>query len=258
MIKDKEYEIFPALIDELNEGWVWIREQELEKRRGRRPIAHIEKVTDMGAKRAIYCEVLYAEKIHLFKMEENMETERTRLRNHLSSDPGLQSSIKLLDGGLSGLKCYNISLDPPKIFMSEWYRCCLGIEKIGDLPNRRVMLRVRYNHFPLRWWYQLRACLQHPQVSVFVATVLAIIGTALGFIGMGVGLAALPKDWQMQLLPWITDKIFIDFFNRFDIVNWLHWLGVVLFVIGIVVFGYGLYAFQERSRRSRSSSARSP
>lgn len=224
----KEYEIFFALKDDLNEGWVWIREPELKGRQGRRPIAHITMISNTRKKRSIYCEVLYAEKIHLFMMEERLKTQQIIHYSHLSSDRNLQKAIDLLNAALSGIMCYNIPPDPPKIFMSEWYRRRLGIENIGDLPNMRVTLRVRYDYCPLRWWYQLHACLQHPQASVFVATVFAIIGTALGFIGMGVGLAALPTDnWHMNL-PWIPV------------------LGIILFVIGIVVFGYGLYAFYER------------
>jgi hypothetical protein len=116
------------------------------------------------------------------------------------------------------------------IFMNAWYRRRqLGIEnRIGE----QILLSIRQP----RWtgqamWWQLRACARHPQITVLMSTVLAVVGTGLGIVG----LAAVIKD----LAEWNNITLF---------------QGVCVFVgaVGIGIFVMGFRPLYLRAKLSRS------
>ena len=95
------------------------------------------------------------------------------------------------DGG--PVQVYKVTFDfnGNLIFLSAWYRHCLGIDI--EEPGSKICLKVVT---PKWWllqppWWQLRACARHPQIAVVMSTVLAVIGTGLGIVG----LAAVLKDF---------------------------------------------------------------
>ncbi len=75
------------------------------------------------------------------------------------------------------------------IFMSQWHRTALDLE-----PDQICSLKVRMPRWYERISRQVRACLGHPQIVVFLATVLAILGLGVGFIGAGLGFTPMVKD----------------------------------------------------------------
>jgi hypothetical protein len=72
------------------------------------------------------------------------------------------------------------------IVMNEWYRKRLGnLETKNDYP---LVIEVSDS-----WWDKIRACLQHPQNVVRIATRLGLIGVGLGVIGFVLGIVALSR-----------------------------------------------------------------
>jgi len=70
-----------------------------------------------------------------------------------------------------------------QIFMSSWYRHRLELDK-----GQRVELAIDFPGRVQKIFWQFRACLQHPQVVVVLATALGIVAVGLGLIGFGLGL----------------------------------------------------------------------
>jgi hypothetical protein len=152
-----DYEFHTAPRDDFNEGWVWIKSEALKDAlEGHRRIVRITKGS--GGK-SVYCEALYADEKDIVRFNE------TRKKSITKTDDRL-------------------------IFLSGWHRQFLEIKENFGKQN----LRITVNRPPRSLWWQVRACTQHPQVVVLLATALAIIGAGLGLIGVGLGLIGI-KEW---------------------------------------------------------------
>ncbi len=154
----KPYEVHTALRDDLNEGWVWVRDSGLEDQlQDQRRIVRIE----FNSKK-VYCEALYADKYYLKRFNER------RVKDELTEIPSNKDLV----------------------FINGWYRQRLGIPRN---PCSEQDLQIAIAKFPVL--SQFCACLQHPQSVVFLATVLAILGVGLGIIGVGLGLIGIKDLW---------------------------------------------------------------
>jgi len=111
-------------------------------------------------KRGIYCEALYADKYYVKRWQ------------HKLANPNQDRMF----------------------FISEWYRNQLAIHEKPGVP---VNITLEISDSGL---WQVYACLQHPQIVVFVATILGIVGAGLGLIGLGLGLIGI-RDWIQAGLP---------------------------------------------------------
>jgi len=160
--KGEPYDVHTSLDEDKNEGWVWIRNSHLKNDlEGKRRIIRITAET----KKKVFCEALYADPRYMKKWY----------------------VIWVNDGREIPPPTQNLA------FISEWHRILLGIEKIWKDPRN---LAIDYPENSLRpFWWQLCACLDHPQVVVRLATLLAIIGVGLGILGMGVGIAGV-QEWK--------------------------------------------------------------
>lgn len=153
----ESYEVHTALWEDLNEGWIWIKDDALkDKLQNQRRIVRI----NTENQKKVYCEALYAETFYLKRFNERMEP-----------DHRINFSKNRL------------------VFISGWYRQILGI-KLQDIVGQKN-LTITPCKFPCSLLWHLRACLQHPQVVVFLGTDLAIIGLGLGGIAVGLGLISI-------------------------------------------------------------------
>lgn len=162
-----EYELHTVVRDDINEGWIWVRDAGLEGRlEGRRRIVKVSYIGEDGPPKkakCIYCEALYASDVDIRRFNEYF-------------DPKIEAEkIKT--------KQYRL------IFISAWYRRLLDIPE--KLLRCKINVEITISNSPLGY---CRACFQHPQVVALLATVLAFIGVGLGFIGLGLGLIGI-KDW---------------------------------------------------------------
>lgn len=151
------YEVHTALREDLNEGWIWIKNDVLkDKLQNQRPIVRI----NTENQKKVYCEALYVDHFYLKRFNGRMKCDHP-------------------------INCNKDRL----IFISGWYRQILGI-KHKDLGLQKN-LTITLGKFPLSSLWHLWACLQHPQIVVFLGTALAIIGLGLGGIAVGLGLIAI-------------------------------------------------------------------
>ena len=150
--KDDLYDVQKSLDDEKNGGWVWFRDPMLRSMEGKRLIVRITAKTG----RSVFCEALFADSRYMKKW--------CSVRN-LPDYPIAPTDMNLA-------------------FISQWYRSKLGID---PLPQQ---LQVEYPESltPLAW--QVRACLDHPQIIVRLAAALGLIGLA---VGVGLALGAISK-----------------------------------------------------------------
>ena len=152
----ESYEVHSALREDLNEGWIWIKNDVLkDKLQYRRRIVRINTENE----KKVYCEALYVDDFYEKEFKK---------------------------------RCNGIDFSKDRlIFISGWYRQKLGIKR-EDIPCPRnlTITLPKISKLRLLLW-SLQACLQHPQIVVFLATVLAIIGLGLGVIAVGLGLIAI-------------------------------------------------------------------
>ncbi len=159
MASNYKYELHTVLRDDFNEGWIWVKDKNLQHLEGRRRIVKV------GYKaKHIYCELLYATKRDI-----------NRFNEHFC--PKIEA--QKIEGEDSRL-----------IFISTWYRNLLGIPK--ECLTEEICVSVKESN-SLRAYFCV--CLQHPQAVVLLATVLAFIGVGLGFIGAGLGIIGIP-EWR--------------------------------------------------------------
>jgi hypothetical protein len=151
-----KYDVSTSLRDDMNEGWVWIRnlKNELD---GNRRIIRVKAETG----KSIFCEALYADVWYMEKWNERWDNTHKKVP---ADDENLA-------------------------FISSWYRRRLGI---GMGPQN---LTIDYKDTPRPFWWQLHACLEHPQAVVLLATLLAVIGLGLGTLALGLGVVAV-TDWR--------------------------------------------------------------
>ncbi len=149
-----QYEIHQVEREDLNEGWIWLRNKDLKAAvENRRPALLVK---NEGTGNKVRCEILYADP--------------TYLANRRHPIPGHNQNLLIL---------------------SAWYRRRLGIEEKDIGSSREFEIRSTNNPLTSVWW-QFCACVRHPQMAVVMSTVLAIVGTGLGIIG----LAAVFKDQE--------------------------------------------------------------
>lgn len=154
------YDVHTSPDEDKNEGWVCIRNTGLEKELdGQRRIIRV--TTEEGKSKSIFCEALYADRWYMEKWIERWTKRRQKI-------PSASENLA---------------------FISLWYRNRLGIG-IGHQS-----LAIEYRDTPRPFWWQVRACIDHPQVVVRLATLLAIIGLGLGILALGLGIAGV-HEWE--------------------------------------------------------------
>jgi len=162
-MKLDNYEVHMASSDDSNEGRILIKNKELEKIQGKRPIVCIKGVNF----KPVYAEALYADDTYLKKRGMDMVF-------------GKNDNV---------------------IFISAWYRHKLRIEAKkfpvkGSPKGSPVTTNLDIKPLsPLN----LRAILyryprDHPQAVVLTANMMGIIGFGLGVIGTGLGVVGI-HDW---------------------------------------------------------------
>jgi len=175
--KGKNYEIHSSTREEMNEGWVWVRNKELEiDLKGRRRIVRIS----YSNNHPVYCEALYVSDKYDIKW----------FNGHFGTKTPDGSICKYpyADSSDSSLP---INWEKELIFISQWYRQALGIKE-QELPvNKELTIEVTKKRCKQILW-QFLACLEHPQIMVLLSTVLGILSVGLGIIGFGIGLIAIP------------------------------------------------------------------
>jgi len=191
-IKQQEYEIHSALREDLNEGWVWIENRQLEEDLNHR--RRVVRIDSQGRKR-VYCEALYLDDYYVKRFNEARREESTRI----------------------------VRRGQNLIFINGWYRHNLGIS-----AGART-LSISVSKSP---WWQLRASLQHPQVGIFLTTVLAIMGVGLAVLGMGLGLIS------------VKDLLSVESGARSSAVV----TGCAVVVIGFGVVVWGIVQLRRRAR----------
>jgi len=248
------YEWHQVEREDLNEGWIWVRPAESDENRklmrrieGRRPVLLLKAAT-----RSVCCETLYADdtflrnrrnSILIGEITDYVSPADFKVRDRNGKDTPIDASnakidrdtrAQLADGrrvcvhwtrehwspATSGTaKVSRVTLENNLVFLSAWYRRRLGIEtKAGS----KISLKITETDWRLRtMWWQLRACARHPQIAVVMSTVLAVVGTGLGIVG----LAAVFKE-----------------------VRWLGcvWQGVA--VLGFAVFVLGFWPLALRAK----------
>jgi hypothetical protein len=187
----RDYWLHTTLTGDPNDGIVWIREPSLRSELlGRRRIVRISACDAHGHElKHFYAESLYAEEGDLERFEERLESRIERLKR--GSPPGGNGSstnrIKRLVESQERLSSRGEGDN--FVFMSSWHRQKLNLDLSdwGDKPGPR-RLTIKPGGFPRIWW-QYRAGVEHPQIAVHMATVIAIIGIGLALAGTGLGIA---------------------------------------------------------------------
>ncbi len=159
------YEIHAVEREDLNEGWIWLRNEQLKGKVENRRRTLLVRDEVSGAK--VCCEALYADPTYL-----------NNRRNRIS--PSDQNNL---------------------LFLSAWYRHRLGVEnEVGS--SRKFDIRFPSNPLTAIWW-QVRACVRHPQIAVVMSTVLAIVGLGLAIVG----LAFVFKDAHWAEYFWLSAAV---------------------------------------------------
>ena len=238
----RRYELHQVEREAENEGWIWVRDEELqETTHDRRPVLRLR-----CASESVCCETLWADPLFLrnrrypiligkitdfvsqsdFRVvdEEGVAT-RVRCQPPTRFEPDdakglindrhvcVRGNIRTDSGPVRALSV-TFDFKDNLVFLSGWYRRRLGIKKKhGEIINLDIMEpKSRLKTLQTMCW-QLRACALHPQIAVVMSTVLAVVGTGLGIVG----LAAVLKD--------------------------VHWPGSVwgAVVSAIAVFGFAVF-----------------
>jgi hypothetical protein len=262
-VNDPElYELHMVEREELHEEWVWIRSEDMKRFDGRRPALLFEYKGN-----SVCCETLYADDTYLRNRHHSIlvgEITDVRSNEDFTVEWGGHHKYRVSVAVKKAEKCASdadrqeldknqlvrvycpergegimgtddqIEADYVRlgegnlVFINAWYRRKLGInEQAGEKIRLKITL-------PDRWWqamwWQLLACVQHPQIAITMSMVLAIIGTGLGIMG----LAVLLKD----LSGW---KDFLAF----------DWASLVAAVFGfIIIFVVGLGPLYFRAKHS--------
>ena len=197
-VPTESYKVHTALREDLNEGWIWIKNEVLrDKLKDQRRIVCISTKN----KKKIYCEALYVDYFYLKQFN----------RRKMCDNP-----INLNEDRL--------------IFISGWYRQILGIRQQDLCHQEDLTITLCKSSFLYVLWH-LWACLQHPQVVVFLGIMLAIMGLGLGGIAVGLGFIAI-KD----LCFW-GRRVPLAFMSA----------GIIVGFLGILPCLYGIIGFFKRS-----------
>lgn len=110
-----------------------------------------------------------------------------KITNRVTSQSAYCEALQIDENYLTAynqLPRKTISQASDALIVNEWYRTRLGCMQ----TQMAYSLEVESVNNPFG---KLMACLQHPQVVVRLATWLGILGLALGFVGVTLGVAAL-------------------------------------------------------------------
>ncbi|HVM72576.1 MAG TPA: hypothetical protein VMT91_12520 [Anaerolineales bacterium] len=216
------YEVHSSTREELNDGWVWIRNEADANLKGK--LEARRRIVRMiySKNPPVYCEALYVSDDYDIKWfnrhfgTKNLDSSRCKYPDTDSSDSSL-----------------SLNWNKELIFISQWYRQHLGIK--GKLRTIHPLeIEIAESGWTQVLW-QFRACLQHPQIVVLLSTVLGIISVGLGIIGFGIGLIAIPA-FSRYLFSLIN-----------IIINELKCLGVVFVMIGAVTIFCGVKELFKRA-----------
>jgi hypothetical protein len=160
-MRTKNFEIFRALKNQVNEGWVWILREAVEHTTGdpnnERPTVKIS--SKNGSQVVCEARIIYGTFVRDY---DELPDANERTKN---------GDRKLKDA------------ENP-IIISAWYRWKLGIKK----DDKKVDLEIFDTDCPID---KLLACYHHPQITVRVSYWLGIIGVALGILS--IVLSFIPK-----------------------------------------------------------------
>lgn len=150
----RKIRVYKALFEERNGGFVWLRSGQLNAR-------SVVRITNQCNGRSLYCDALIVDN----NMISRYNTASGKRRKISSNE------------------------DDDVIVIGYWYRDKLGLDEnaIRDL-NFRACLRIERIDC---WLYNICACLHHPDLNVRIATILGLVGVALGI--MGVAIPIIPK-----------------------------------------------------------------
>jgi hypothetical protein len=165
-----QYEVHTSTREELNEGWVWVRneaDKDLKKKlEGRRRIVRIS-----NSSNHIYCEALYVNNLDLKWFKKRFK---------------LRSNDKV-------------------IFISQWYLCRLGFDKNPFCANLTINTQRKiWLQFQACLEHPQIVVLLSTVLGI-IGVGLGLISVGLGLISSGIGLIAIPC-WGPDIFPamWIA------------------------------------------------------
>jgi len=148
------YIVRVALVEETNDGWVWICGPST-KNLDSRTIVTIKRPNRC---RGIYTEVRVIDKNFL---------------SRYNNDTGKRVSI---------------DMNQDTVVMSEWYRKSLAINLTTKTSDRADTVALVIRHAKLFGWSSARAACHHPDTVVRLATRLGLVGVWLGVLSIWLGL----------------------------------------------------------------------
>ncbi len=150
------FTIFPALKEDVNQGWIWIHKSQLPSGSPQRSIV---KLSASDTSKYVYCEARFIDGD--FEYDYNPPDD--------NNDDKKSCRLK---------RCRRSRIDDPKstLVAAEWYQIRLGVENVTEAEIKVTPANHCYGH--------IRACLDHPQIVVRLATKLGLLGVALGLIGI--------------------------------------------------------------------------
>jgi hypothetical protein len=155
-----KYSIYAALREDVNSGWVWVDTPVFKQRA-------VICISDTAIRKKVYCEIL--------RIDKNF------LNYYNKSREGL---CPFTNFGI--IKRFEIKSDIPTLVINQWYRRKL----LGDDGSTQSKHELQITEVD-NWYGKIRACLQHPQVIVRIATTLGIISVVEGLIGLVLAIASL-------------------------------------------------------------------
>jgi hypothetical protein len=202
--QDKTYKVHTALWEDINEGRVWVSTNNNDKEwaekvlKGQRYVVCIKNL-----KSKIYCEALYADDWYFEHWDR-------ALASQITAQGTPRKEIRTKD----------------RIYMNGWYHQLLKIKE-NEPESENLTIEFAKSR-PKQVMWQIMACLQHPQIVVFLSTMLGIISVGLGIISLCFGL----KD--------ITPNIVF-------VINIKYLLIITIMGFGAFFIGYGVRQFFKRA-----------
>lgn len=159
-----KFEVRPAPVENISSGSVWVTLPADFPSRSVVKITNRDPGADAG--RSVYCEALaigaYFVETYNSRVAERLKLEGLRYSN--------ESKRALPDSQGKGV-----------IFINDYYRTHLG-EAFKEFADHELTVTRADG-----WLNHTRACLQHPQISIRLATQLGILGLVLGILGAVLG-----------------------------------------------------------------------
>jgi hypothetical protein len=134
----------------------------------RRPVA---KVSCKYA--AVYCEVLSADEIDVKRFNEFYSKH-----------------------GLTRVSSSDVTQPKERVFINHWYRNKLGIGSVTPGSSIDISLKFRPGLIG-ESWYQVNACMAHPQVIVRFVMWVGLLALGLGAFGAGLALVPLADEHSL-------------------------------------------------------------